>query len=149
MVISLFRLGVCCAFLLAAASPQGCEAALQNWFLSEKMVSEFQIKALDGDAEAGESLSRHYAFVHDYRGAILWGMIAIENGSVDAYYSLGYFLSASPDPKHQRRAKYLFKRCIELCDKKTAGMAKDFIRDLDNPKRNWPPMLEATIFPKW
>ncbi len=75
MVISLFRLGVCCAFLLAAASPQGCEAALQNWFLSEKMVNEFQIKALDGDAEAGESLSRHYAFVRDYRGAILWGMI--------------------------------------------------------------------------
>lgn len=148
-MISLSRLWVCCAFLLAAVSPERCEAALQNWVLNEKMVNEFQIKALDGDADAGHSLAKHYAYINDFRGAILWGMIAVENGSVDAYYNLGYFLSTSPDPKHQRRAKYLFKRCVELCDKKTSGMAKAFLKDLDNPKRNWPPILEASIFPKW
>lgn len=149
MRMSLSSFGVCCAFVLAAVPLEGGEAAVPSWVLSENKANEFQIKALDGDAQAGNSLINHYAYVNDFRWAILWGMIAIENGSVDAYYNLGYVLRTSPDLKHQRRAKYLFKKCVELCDKKTSEMARGLLKDLNNPKRNWPPTLDAATFPKW
>jgi TPR repeat protein len=103
-------------------------------------------KALDGSKEAAAELAGINGFYSQIPEAILWGMIAAENGDKGALYNLAFVLANSPDPLQQRRARYWLKKMIDEKNEHSE-LAKNLLKQLESGKIDGSPFPER--YPKW
>lgn len=113
---------------------------------SPEDIARLKEKALEGSKEAAAELEGSYGFYNQPSEAILWGMIAVENGDKGARYNLAFVLANSPDPLQQRRARYWLKKMIDEKNEQSE-LAKNLLKQLENGKIDGSPFPER--YPKW
>ena len=110
-------------------------------------IARLKEQALDGSWEAAAELESTYGFYFQPSEAIFWGMIAVENGKEgSARYNLAFTLAGSPDPLHQRRARFWLKQMIAE-KSEHSDLAKNLLQRLDRGKLDGSPFPER--YPKW
>lgn len=113
---------------------------------SPEDIVRLKEKALDGSKEAAAELADVNGFYSQIPEAILWGMIAAENGDKVALYNLALVLANSPHPLQQRRARYWLKKMIEEKNEHSE-LAKNLLKQLESGKIDGSPFPER--YPKW
>lgn len=149
IVLSVVFLGV---IFLGGASVNKQPGNKEEWVValphknSPEDIARLKEKALDGSKEAAAELAGINGFYSQIPEAILWGMIAAENGDKGALYNLAVVLADSPDPLQQRRARYWLKKMIDEKNEHSE-LAKNLLKQLEGGKIDGSPFPER--YPKW
>ena len=70
-------------------------------------IPGLKTQALDGSVQAAHRLADYYERIRmDFKAAIYWTQIRVENGDRAARYDLGAYMVADDDPQLRRRGVY-------------------------------------------
>jgi len=115
--------------------------------MTDEKISQLKRAALDGSWEAAAQLQNFYDYWFQVKESIFWGMVAVENGDKGAArYNLARTLAVSPNPLHQKRARYWLRQIIEE-KSEHADLAKGLLKELDAGRQDKTPFPER--YPNW
>lgn len=115
--------------------------------MTAEKISQLKRAALDGSWEAAAQLQNFYDYWFQVKESIFWGMVAVENGDKGAArYNLARTLAVSPNPLHQKRARYWLRQIIEE-KSEHADLAKGLLKELDAGRQDKTPFPER--YPNW
>lgn len=103
----------------------------KDFALSDAEKKLLQEQALDGSPEAALKLGRYFLSTNPLsEDGFYWMSIAVENGSIEAIYSLGAALRYADDIRSRRRAIYWLKRAIKECPEPLSSYARDALKEI-------------------